>query len=153
MAKVGRPTEYSDTFVQEAYKYLKTCEDKETEFHKTRGEKSDSYERIVVVNLPSIEGLAAYLHVSKNTLYDWKEQHKEFSDALDDIIIKQHNVLVSGGLSGNYSPVIAKLLLSSNHGYAEKSETKSKVEIEAVTDEEKQSLLTLLHGTDGKGTA
>jgi hypothetical protein len=74
------------------------------------------------VNLPSIEGFAEFLRVSKDSLYEWKKLYKDFSDALDEIMVKQHNALVSGGLSGTYSPVIAKLLLSSNHGYREKSD-------------------------------
>jgi hypothetical protein len=118
----GRPLEYKQEFVGEVAKYLSKCKDEETEFHKTRGEKSDTYERVVKVKLPSIEGLAEHLRVSRETIYDWKSKYKEFSDTLDEILVKQHNALVSGGLSGTYSPVIAKLLLSSNHGYKEKSD-------------------------------
>lgn len=125
MARTGRPTEYRNEFVDEVAKYLKKCKDKVTEFHKTRGDKSDSYERIVEVNLPTIEGFSEYIGVSKDSLYEWKSLYQDFSDALDEIIVKQHNALVSGGLSGTYSPVIAKLLLSSNHGYKEKSDVTS----------------------------
>lgn len=125
MARTGRPKKYRQEFVAEVAKYLAKCKDEETEFHKTRGEKSDSYERVLKVNLPSIEGFAEYLRVSKDTLYEWKKLYQDFSDALDEILVKQHNALVSGGLSGNYSPVIAKLLLSTNHGYKEKSDVTS----------------------------
>ena len=125
MARTGRPTEYKNEYVGEVAKYLAKCKDKVTEFHKTRGEKSDTYERVLKVNIPTIEGFAEHLRVSKNTLYDWKSQYGDFSDALDEIIVKQHNALVSGGLSGTYSPVIAKLLLSTNHGYKEKSDVTS----------------------------
>lgn len=125
MARTGRPKEYRQEFVGEVAKYLAGCKDEETEFHKTRGEKSDSFERVVKVKLPSIEGLAEHLRVSRETIYDWKSKYKDFSDTLDEILVKQHNALVSGGLSGTYSPVIAKLLLSSNHGYKEKSDLTS----------------------------
>jgi hypothetical protein len=122
-AKMGRPTEYSATFVAKAYEYLAQCQDDEFEFHKTRGEKSDSYDRILKVKLPTIEGLAIYLQVAVSSLYAWAELHDDFSKALEDIKTAQKDRLIEKGLSGEYNSTIAKLVLSSNHGMREKTET------------------------------
>lgn len=120
--KKGRPTEYKEEYIDKVDEYLEQCQEKYEEFHKTRGEKSDTYERIVKVNLPTIEGFSDFIDVNKSSLYEWEGQHTEFSDALNKIRRKQHERLVEGGLSGTYSPVITKLMLSNNHGYKEKTD-------------------------------
>lgn len=114
----GRPTKYKSSYVNLVEKYIDSCEDEEDEFHKTRGEKSDSYEKIIRVNLPTVEGLAGYIGIAKSTIYLWKEEYKEFSDVIDKLLEKQANMLISNGLSGNYNPTIAKVLLT-KHGYRE----------------------------------
>ena len=121
--KTGRPTKYSDSILEKAQVFLKECVDEIEEWHKTRGEKSNSFERITHVNLPTVEGLAIYLKVHRDTLYEWSSKHKEFSDTLEQLSQLQRDVLTKKALSGEYSPIIAKLLLSSNHGMAEKTET------------------------------
>jgi len=115
---MARPTILNQELRDRAKLYIEECEDEETEYHKTRGEKSDGYERIVKVKLPSIEGLALYLDVARSTLYLWKEEDKEFSDIIDKLQEKQANMLINKGLSGDYNPTIAKVLLT-KHGYRE----------------------------------
>lgn len=120
--KGGRPTKYSEEMLAKAHEYIDSCVDEYEEFHKTRGEKSDSFDRLVRVNLPTLPGLAMHLKVNKSTLYEWAKEHKEFSASLDDLIDKQEQMLLKGGMSGDYNPVIAKLVLASNHGYREKTD-------------------------------
>lgn len=121
----GRPTKYTPDLINKVDEYLALCVDEETEFWKTRGEKSDSYERILKVNLPKIEGFAEYVDVSIDSINVWEKDNPRFSEALNKIRKAQHNRLVDNALAGNYSPVIAKLMLSSNHGYKEKSDVTS----------------------------
>lgn len=118
----GRPTEYEPSFVGKVDEYLKESQDKWTEFHKTRGLKSDSYDRVVEVKLPSREGFADFIGKSTDAFLDWEELYPEFGVALGKIEREQKKRLINEGLAGNYNPVIAKLLLSANHGLAEKSE-------------------------------
>lgn len=118
----GRPTKYTEDMPSKVDEYLAECKIWWDEFHKTRGEKSDTYERIVRVKLPMIEGFAEFIDVSKDTLYEWAKIYPKFSDALAKITRQQHNMLAEGGLAGYFSPVITKLMLSNNHGYREKSE-------------------------------
>jgi len=102
--------------------YLATRADKVFEFHKTIGEKSDSYERRVEVKLPTVEGFALFINVNKTTLYEWREKHTEFSNSLEKIVEEQRKRLLDKGLSGEYNPTIAKLILSSNHNMREKAD-------------------------------
>jgi hypothetical protein len=115
----GRPTDYKyDYYHNLVLEYIKECVDEVTEFHKTRGEKSDSYDRIVQVKLPSIEGLCLKLGIAKDTLYAWKEKYKEFSYDIEEVLKLQAERLINNGLNGTYNPTIAKVLLT-KHGYRE----------------------------------
>jgi hypothetical protein len=118
----GRPTEYLQEYCDKVDEYIAERADEEYEYHKTRGEKSDSYERKIKVKLPTIEGFALFIGVSKRVLYEWEAKYPEFLHALDKIRTEQHNRLIDWGLSGDYNPTIAKLILSSNHGMREKSD-------------------------------
>lgn len=107
--KLGRPTEYSQEIIEKTLEYLSTCTDIEED--KENGIKKQ-------VNLPSIEGLAYEIKVNKDTIYEWCKIHKDFSDVIDDLRAKQAKVLLNKGLSGDYNPTIAKVLLT-KHGYRE----------------------------------
>lgn len=74
----GRPSEYNDEVVSKTNEYIDSCEDK--------------------VNLPTIEGLALYLGVRRETLYDWENKYKEFSNIIDKLRQKQADTLISKGL-------------------------------------------------------
>lgn len=119
-ALMGRPTKFDRAFIQAAYDYIASCQDEVDEFWKTRGEKSDSYDRIIKVKLPTIEGFATHLRVAVKTLYNWAETDNDFLQALEDIKTAQRERLLEKGLSGDYNPTIAKLILSSNHGMKER---------------------------------
>lgn len=118
----GRPTLYTEDMPEKVVEYLNQCNDEWTEYHKTRGEKSDSYDRILKVNLPSNEGFARYIGVVVSTLHNWAEEHADFLVALELIASAQKERLFNEGLAGNYNPIIAKLGLSANHGMKERSD-------------------------------
>ncbi len=124
----GRPTMYRPEFVAKVEEYLAECIDEETEFHKTRGDKSDSYDRILKVNLPMVESFARWLGFDKTTIYEWAKIYPEFSHALEHIKEEQQRRLLNEGLSGTYNPMIAKLILSANHGMKEDSTLKLETE-------------------------
>ena len=120
MPETGRPSKYSDEMINKVDEYLEQCVDKIDEFHKTRGDKSDSYIPTIEVNLPTIEGFSLFLGVCKKTIMNWEKDYPDFLHATNKIRTLQHERLISGALSGNYNPLIAKLMLSTNHGYSEK---------------------------------
>jgi len=68
--------------------------------------------------IPSIAGLSVALGVCRDTLYAWStdKEKKEFSDILKKILSKQEKVLINKGLTGDFNPTIAKLVLG-KHGY------------------------------------
>lgn len=147
----GRPTDYDDTTLDKAKEYLQSRVDQEYEFHKTRGTTSDSYEQVVRVNLPGIEGLALHLDVSRQTIYEWEKIYPEFSDTLEKIRVLQGKRLIDGSLSGRYNPMISKVLLT-KHGYREGIEQTGAdgkdLIPEAIDSEQKKQLLSLLNGND-----
>lgn len=119
----GRPTDYSNKVLRQAKKYLENCEDKEVQQVVGLSAKgTELYKNKLNVNLPTIEGLSAFLKVNRDTLYEWAKHHTEFSDTLEKIKAEQAKRLIDKGLSGDYNPTIAKLILSSNHGMREKSD-------------------------------
>jgi hypothetical protein len=114
----GRPPKYNKGYVTKTKKYLSKCVDEYDEYHATRGEKSDTYQRIVRVRIPTIEGLAVYLHIHKDTINEWDNTYPEFSVVIGELKAKQVEMLIQNGLSGDYNSTIAKVLLA-KHGYKE----------------------------------
>ena len=110
----GRPLEYSREHLKKAEEYLLACEDEETE--KSSGDKTVYG---IKVKIPTKGGLARYLGVSRDTLYDWSSKYEEFSYIMEQVSAEQEERLINNGLSGDYNPTIAKVLLT-KHGYHDK---------------------------------
>lgn len=110
---MARPTLYNHQILIDTQAYLDKCvdfpADKETGLPKK-------------VNLPTIEGLAYHLDINKDTIYTWRKEKPEFSELIDKLLHKQADSLVNNGLSGEYNPTIAKVLLT-KHGYREGLDT------------------------------
>ena len=114
-----RFTEYHPKVIKKIDTYLKNCKDEEYEFQKGVG-KMELYEEKVRVKLPTKEGFAKYLKVSRKTLYNWADENPEFADALDKIMDEQKERLINMGLANKYNSTIAKLMLSHNHGFKDR---------------------------------
>lgn len=129
----GRPTIYNEQILTDTREYIESCED-------TLGISKK-------VQLPTIEGLAYHLGINKDTIYTWRKEKEEFSDLIDELLAKQARELVNKGLSGDYNPTIAKVLLS-KHGYRDAQEVTGldgkDLIPETLTQEEKEKLLTLI---------
>lgn len=114
MPDPGRPTLYSEEMLTKAREYIESCQDKEVE----REGRGDSVIYKIQAKLPTRGGLARYLGVARSTLYEWAEQHQDFSDIMEELGSEQEDRLINNGLSGDYNPTIAKVLLT-KHGYRE----------------------------------
>ena len=124
MAKVGRPSEYKEEYIDKVDEYLELNQDEVDAVVESENEQTGhvKYEQKLKVKLPTIEGFARFIGVNKTSLYEWEKDYPLFSNALDKIRIEQKQRLIEKGLSGDYNPTIAKLILSSNHGMREKSD-------------------------------
>lgn len=102
--KEGRPTSYSADMLKRAKFYV------------------DNYKDLDDV-VPTIAGLADYLNVHRDTIYEWAkhDSKQEFSDTIRKIDAKRERALVNGGLSGVLNPTITKLMMASL-GYSEKQD-------------------------------
>lgn len=119
----GRPSKYEEVFIEKVDEYLELHQDKEIHVVKQSSDKYEMFDNKLKVDLPTIEGFASFLGVNKTSLYEWEKEHEGFSNALDKIRQEQQKRLINNGLSGDYNPTIAKLILSANHGMREKTET------------------------------
>jgi len=107
----GRPTKYNDDIVQKAKDYVSGHYLKEGH------------------TIPSISGMALYLDVSRECLYEWaKDPEKEFSYILDKCNMTQETVLLTGGLTNEMNPTIVKLALG-KQGYTDKLDQVSDVNV------------------------
>lgn len=115
----GRPTLYNEDILKKLQKYIDEAEDEELEVVSAISLKgTEMYRRKLKVHLPTVEGAALYLGISKRTIYDWEEIHPAFLHLMEDLRAKQARMLMENGLNGDYNPTIAKVLLS-KHGYRE----------------------------------
>jgi len=121
--KPGHPTTYEESYCDMVDTYLATLKDQFGQFIKSDNPLSGakSFERTLTVSLPTIEGFGKFINIPKPTIYAWRKVHPEFLDSLDKILDEQKKRLLENGLSGTYNSTIAKLILSSNHGMAEKT--------------------------------
>lgn len=102
----GRPSKYSEEVLEIAKDYVKNYE-----------EYGDP--------VPTAAGLACALDICKDTVNAWArdEDKKEFSYTLKKLHNEQEKALIRGGISGEFSATIAKLMLH-NHDYSEKQDIK-----------------------------
>lgn len=109
---MARPTKLTKELIKTALDYVDDCK---------------AFEDVV----PTVAGMALAMGISKDTVYEWANaknedgslKNKEFSDAISDLKAKQEKELVANGLQSVFNPAITRLMLSSNHGYSEKTAT------------------------------
>lgn len=133
--KGGRPTDYCEEILLKTREYIDNCEDEDIQKVKQSNEEKgyEMYENKLKVNLPTVAGLAVYLEVSRDTIYEWASKHKEFSDIIKRLRAKQEDRLINSGLSGDYNPTIAKVLLA-KHGYKDSSESEVNIKSVSLTE-------------------
>ncbi len=104
---MARPTIFSAEILIQTQSYIDSCVD-------------DLKEK--VVKIPTLEGLAVYLHINKDTVQEWRKVHDEFSVLISELLHIQGDRLLNNGLAGTYNSTIAKVLLS-KHGYREATDS------------------------------
>lgn len=120
----GRPTSYKDAYPEKTNQYIESILEANKQAEKPR--------------VPTVAGLAVHLGHSKRSLYEWAEKHTDFLHALAKLKGVQEDLLVIHGLDNQFNSTIAKLLLSANHGYAEKKDVN--MDVSARVEEQGQKL-------------
>ena len=102
---MGRPTKYNDKVQQIAEDYVHNFK----EYHD---------------KVPSIDGLAYALGVSKKTLYNWaeNENNKDFLHTLEYLKTNQSRVLINKGLSKEFPANLVAFMMSNHDEYSSKQE-------------------------------
>lgn len=98
---MARPTDYTPELLERARQYISDID-----------------------GLPQVAGMARFLGVSRDTLYEWAKIHDEFSDIFENVKAAQEEMLIEKGLSGDFNSTITKLMLS-KHGYRESQDVTS----------------------------
>jgi hypothetical protein len=96
----GRPDKIDETYVAKAQEYIDGA-------WKTDGSV-----------IPTVEGMAIYLNVSRRTIYE----AEELSHTLEQVQRLQAGLVLNKGLTGEFNANIGRLILSAKHGYREQSE-------------------------------
>lgn len=125
---MARPTMFTDDILSKTQEYIDSCEDQVENVVAGESDTFTKYQIRIKVKLPTIEGLARYLKIHKDTVYTWRKEKPAFSDLIDDLLAKQADALINNGLSGNYNSTIAKVLLT-KHGYTDKQEIDQRTEL------------------------
>lgn len=120
----GRPTKYNKDVVKKTYEYINGCVDTYYNYQKGFG-ATNTFERRVSAQFPTREGLSLTLSIHKDTLVEWEKKYPEFSAALAFLDDKQKEMIIRGSMNGDYNPMIAKLVLSANHGMRDRSDITS----------------------------
>lgn len=122
----GRPSKMPDDLIKKSLAYIKQCEDDLEEVVKQTREDGTviTTTKELKVNLPSLAGLAVWLDVSRDTVYEWQQSKIEFSDICSKILTLQEMILINKALAGVYNSNITKLLLT-KHGYTDKTDITS----------------------------
>lgn len=114
----GRPSEYTPDIPSKVEKYLTECAERKF--------------------IPTKEGLAVFLDVSRSTIYKWAEETPEFSDIFERLMAKQADKLIQGGLDGSFNAPVTKMLLT-KHEYSDKQEIDHTTGGKALFDSETAS--------------
>jgi hypothetical protein len=113
LVKTGRPTKYNLEIIKPKIdEYLASCTSEN-------------------MKLPTNEGLALFLNVNKDTLYEWSKKHPEFSDYLKKIADQQKENLINQGFYGGreVNGSLAIFLLKSIHGLKDSPNNQVNVQI------------------------
>lgn len=102
----GQPTKYTPQVIETINQYLKDAIPQN-------------------MKIPTVEGIALKLGISRDTLYEWAKVHEEFSDTLGKLKMMQKEALIETGIFGGkeINATIIGLLLKVNHDMVEVNRT------------------------------
>lgn len=111
----GRPREYDPAYHLTQTRLYLDGGVKELELYSTNESKW------IKVKLPQIAGLAVFMKVGRNTIYEWMKVYPDFRDTMEQLMAEQEEMLIEYGLNNRFNSTITKLLLGT-HGYKDKTD-------------------------------
>lgn len=151
----GRPSSITQEHIEITNDYINSCEDEVVQMKKwestTQFGWSETWDNITYANIPTywelmLKFFEKWIDIDEKTLHNWKnkwakllKEDRDFTESellfvrffqsLTKLKKKQETMLLKWGLSNTYNPTIAKLILSSNHWYAETQKIESEEKI------------------------
>jgi hypothetical protein len=115
--KVGRPTKYKPEIITKINEYLEEAIPQN-------------------MKIPTVEGIALKLGISRDTLYEWADKYPEFSDTFERLKMMQKEHLTEIGIFGGkeINATIVQLLLKVNHGMIETSKLEGILDIPQLSE-------------------
>lgn len=146
-SKVGRPTKYKPAYCQQIIDYFSNNDAYEILEH-----ESDETRKKAFLNRPlTIYGFAQKIGVDVDTLANWANYrdedgalvNPEFFGAYKAAMTMQAKMVLEGGMSGVYNPLISALILKNNHGFKDVQTKETEVYISKDTEENLNKLYEL----------
>ena len=122
--KGGRPSKYSVKYCKKLQNYFDIEPYREVEVtHKNKkGDEWTTFED-KANDLPTIEGFARTINVSRDTVYEWIKRHKKFSDTHKKARSMQEHIWMTNSLKGLYNPAFTIFTGKNIFGWKDKTET------------------------------
>jgi hypothetical protein len=122
----GRPSKLTPEVIEKAWEYIDWVQSEEAMIP-----VKDIYADGIVVGqhkvpqCPNLAGLACYLKVARETLYEWGKNNEEIRHIIKEVQSLQENLLVKEGLSGRFNSQVTNRILAAKHDYKDKSDVTS----------------------------
>ncbi len=124
MEKAGRTTKYKKEYCEDIISYFnipsQICMYKEEYFQ--NGNLKSKTPIITASEFPTFQGYANKIGVHIDTLHEWKDKHKEFSEAYMRAKQLQEKIWLINGMSNLYNSQFAQFFGKNCLGYKDKQE-------------------------------
>lgn len=124
MEKIGRTTKYKKEYCEDIISYFnippQICMYKEEYFQ--NGNLKSKTPIITASEFPTFQGYANKIGVHIDTLHEWKDKHKEFSEAYMRAKQLQEKIWLINGMSNLYNSQFAQFFGKNCLGYKDKQE-------------------------------
>lgn len=133
----GRPTKYDKAYCEELVRYFsappQSCVYKKEYFQ--NGKLKSETPIVTAAEFPTFQGFASKIGVNIDTLYEWRKQHPEFSEAFTRAKLLQENIWLVNSMGDLYNAQFSKFFGINCMGYKEKQETAVSVdEVKVIID-------------------
>ena len=137
----GRPTKYKKEYCEQIVAYF-SAPPQIVAYERTYfadGTLKNERPIVMPAQFPSLYGFAAKIEVNIDSIYEWRDKHSEFSEAIARAQELQHNIWLVNGMSGQYNSQFAQFFGKNCLGYKDKVEADINGSI-SLTDADRELL-------------